>query len=260
MMKRILLIISFVAIIAIANVQTANSQTNFSTGEVIKYKVHYGFINAVEGEMTIDKEIKYMNGKPCYAIEVKGRSVGMFDLFLRIRDTFGTYIDTTDLVPMQFYRVIEEGKYRKHEIVDFNRDSSMATVRNYHFNDQYWKPEETFEMAPDAQDLISAYYFLRTLDFDQFTKDEIITLKIFFDDEMYDFQIRYLGKEQVKTKLGKYNAIVLSPIMPDNKLFKGENSIRAWISDDEDKIPLKVKAKMFVGAVEVDILDYSSGK
>ena len=63
----------------------------------------------------------------------------------------------------------------------------------------------------------------------------------------------------MKTKLGTIRAIVLSPIMPENGLFDGENSIKVWISDDQNKVPLKVKAQMFVGAVEVDIQAYNKG-
>lgn len=254
-MRRIIFIASFIAYLL-----PGYSQPHFSTGEILKYKVHYGFINAAEAEMSIGEQIGQMNGRPCYTINVKGKSIGMFDLFLRIRDTWVTYIDTVNLVPMQFYRVLEEGRYRKHEIVNFNRDSSTATVRNYNFREKFWKPKEKFDIEEGTQDLVSGYYYMRTLDFDQYVEGDIIILKIFFDDEMYDFKIRYLGKEIVKTKLGKYKAIVLSPIMPENNLFDGENSILAWISDDENKIPLKVKASMFVGAVEIDILEYTSGK
>ena len=35
--------------------------------------------------------------------------------------------------------------------------------------------------------------------------------------------------------------------MPDNSIFEGEDAILAWISDDENKIPLKVEAEMFIG-------------
>ncbi len=88
----------------------------------------------------------------------------------------------------------------------------------------------------------------------------MIELDAFFEDEVYDFKIRIVGREEVKTKLGKIRSIVISPIMPENSLFDGENSIRVWISDDINKVPLKIKANMFVGAVEVDIESFVKGK
>lgn len=233
--------------------------TSFIRGEVITYKVHYGFVNAAEGEMIISDQIFNVNGRDCYKIDVFGKSIGMFDLFLRIRDNWGTYLDTASIIPQKSYRKIEEGKYRKHEVVKFDHFNEKVTVQDYDHKKGNWKPIEYFDSPKYAQDMVGGYYFLRTLDFDNLKENEIIQLKAFFDDEIYDFNIRFVGREDVKTKIGKIRAIVLSPIMPENSLFDGENSIRVWISDDRNKVPLKIKAEMFVGAVEVDIQSYEKG-
>ncbi|MEL7003253.1 MAG: DUF3108 domain-containing protein [Bacteroidota bacterium] len=230
--------------------------SSFEPGEEIKYKVHYGFINAAEGRMVISNELYNINGRPCYKIDVFGRSVGMFDLFLRIRDNWGTYLDTSAIVTQKFYRIIEEGKYRKHEIVDFDQNVNVASVRTYDKKKHKWKPTEKFDIPSNVQDMVSGYYFLRTFDFRGLEEGEIINIDAFFDDEVYDFKIRYIGKEEVKTKLGRIRSVVFSPIMPENSLFDGEDAIRVWISDDANKVPLKIKAEMFVGSVEIDITKY----
>jgi len=230
--------------------------SSFEPGEEIKYKVHYGFINAAEGKMVISDQLYTINGRPCYKIDVFGRSVGMFDLFLRIRDNWGTYLDTSAIVSQKFYRIIEEGKYRKHEIVDFDQNENVASVRTYNKKKQQWRPIEKFDTPSNVQDMVSGYYFLRTFDFRGLKEGEIINIDAFFDDEIYDFRIRYIGKEEVKTKLGRIRSVVFSPIMPENSLFDGEDAIRVWISDDANKVPLKIKAEMFVGSVEIDITEY----
>ncbi len=234
--------------------------TSFYRGEVIDYKVHYGFVNAAEAQMVIHDDLHDINGRKCFKIDVNGKSIGMFDLFLRIRDNWGTYLDTASIIPQKFYQKIEEGKYRKHEIVDFDHENKQVNVHNYHFKKQEWKPIEKFEIPQYAQDIVSGYYYLRTIDFKSLKENEIIKLKAFFDDEVFDFKIRFIGREEVKTKLGVIRSVVISPIMPENSLFDGENSIRVWISDDRNKVPLKIKAEMFVGAVEIDIQSYSQGK
>lgn len=231
----------------------------FGPGEEIHYKVHYGFVNAASARMVISEKLHYMNGKPCFKIDVYGESIGMFDLFLRIRDNWGTYLDTSRVEPQRFYRHIEEGKYRKHEIVDFDHPDRQARVRVFSNSEQKWKPAEKFSVPDQVQDLVSGYYYLRTLDFTRLKEGDIIRLNAFFDKEVYDFKIRVVGREEVKTKLGVIRSIVISPIMPENSLFDGENSIRVWISDDINKVPLKIKAQMFVGAVEVDIESFEKG-
>lgn len=233
--------------------------TSFIRGEVIDYKIHYGFVNAAEGKMVIHEDLHKINNRDCYKIDVYGKSIGMFDLFLKIRDNWGTYLDTASIMPQKFYRKIEEGKYRKHEIVDFDHVNGEVTVHNFHTKKNIWKPLEHYEIPKYAQDMVSGYYYIRTIDFDQLSINDIIKVNAFFDDELYDFKIRYLGKEEVKTKIGAIQAILISPIMPENSLFDGENSIRVWISDDRNKVPLKVKAQMFVGAVEIDIQSYQKG-
>lgn len=231
----------------------------FGIGEQMEYKVHYGFVNAAEAIMRIKPQLEKTQNKECYHVEIAGKTVGMFDLFMRVRDKFGTYIDKDLLVPRKFYRQIEEGKYRKHEIVDFDIENSLASVKKYDDKKEVWNKSEEFETYQDAQDLVSGYYYLRTLDFNNYTKGDTINLSVFFDDENTNFQMLYLGRESVKTKIGRYNAIVISPIMPENKLFDGQDAIKVWLSDDQDKIPLKVKAQMFIGAIEIDIKKYKRG-
>ncbi len=232
---------------------------SFQKGEVLEYKVHYGFVNAATAKMVISDDLAEINGRKCYKIEVTGRSVGMFDLFLKIRDTWGTYLDTASIITHKFYRKLQEGKYRKHEIVDFDHKNKLARVRTFHNKKKQWRPVETFTIPENVQDLVSGYYYLRTVDFSSVKSGDIIKINAFFDDELYDFTIKFVGREELKTKLGKIRSLVLSPVMPENSLFDGENSIRVWLSDDINKVPLKIKAEMFVGAVEIDITDFKKG-
>jgi hypothetical protein len=231
----------------------------FGTGEQMEYKIHYGFVNAAEAVMRVKPQLEKVDEEDCYQIEIVGKTIGMFDLFMRVRDKFGTYIDEDLLVPRKFYRQIEEGKYRKHEIVDFDIDNDLATVKKYDSKKEVWKKSVEYDTYEDAQDLVSGYYYLRTLDFNNYAEGDTISVNVFFDDENSKFQMIFLGKESVKTKIGRYDALVISPLMPKNKLFDGKDAIKVWLSDDQDKIPLKVKAQMFIGALEIDIKKYKRG-
>lgn len=234
--------------------------TSFIQGEIIEYKAHYGFVNAAEGRMVISDELYTINGRPCYKIDVFGRSVGMFDLFLRIRDNWGTYLDTASIITHKFYRVIEEGKYRKNEVVEFDPLNNVAKVRSFDNKKKQWRAPESFQVPDNVQDLVSGYYYIRTIDFDSLNNGDIIKIDAFFDKELYNFKVRFVGREELKTKLGTIRSVVLSPIMPENSLFDGENAIKVWISDDSNKVPLKIQAEMFVGAVEIEIVSYHKGQ
>jgi SHS2 domain-containing protein len=225
---------------------------SFTRGEVLEYRIHYGFINAAEGVVEVHQNLFKINERPCYRVNVTGKTIGAFDLVLRIRDNWRSYIDTAAMVPHRFQVDIQEGKYRKKETVFFNHEA--RTIRSEEVNQE----TKEFELRRNVQDLVSGYFFLRTIDFNQLRLGDIVQVDAFFDDDFYDFKVRYRGKGEVETNWGKIRCLLLNPVMPANQLFKGENSIRVWVSDDENKIPVKVEADMFVGAVELDLKKHNN--
>ena len=82
---------------------------------------------------------------------------------------------------------------------------------------------------------------------------QTVEVQAFFDEELYNMRVRYRGKETIKTKFGRINVIKLNPLLPQNKLFKGEDAIRIWVSDDDNKVPVKVEAELLLGAMEMDL-------
>lgn len=255
-MKRITLLICLIIIASSfkeADKYRVLRNQSFLKGEVLEYRVHYGFISAGEAVITVNPTIHTLNERPCYKIDVTGRSVGTFDLFLRIRDNWGSYVDTSAFIPHMSYRNIEEGRYRKKEITSFDYQRSVATVRDETKKD---KEAKKIKVPVNVQDLVGGYYYLRLIDYSKMKVGDTININAIFEHDLHDFKIRYMGKEKIKTKFGTINTIVLTPIMPSNKLFDGENAISVYLSDDNNKVPIKIKANMVVGAVELDIKKY----
>jgi hypothetical protein len=229
------------------------SNDSFSTGEKLNYIVHYGLINAGEAQLDVDKDIQMINDRPCYKVNVDGKTTGSFDFFLRIRDTWRSYIDTSAILPQRFHRNIEEGKYRKKENMMFDHYKDMVTVEDK-------KETNTFKVPDNVQDIVSGVYYLRTLNYDKRKIGEPIRIQGFFDDEVFDFTVTYRGKTTVETKAGNIKVIRLVPKMPKNKLFDGEDAVSVYLSDDKNKIPVLIQAEMFVGAVKIDLYKYKGLK
>lgn len=232
--------------------------SSFTTGERLTYRVHYGFINAATAEMIIEDRLHYLSGRPCYKVDVYGKTVGFFDLFGKVNDNWGSYIDTAAIIPHRSYRNIEEGSYRKFEVVNFDHKNDNAEFILLDKHTRKPKEVKEFSVPNNVQDIVSGYYFLRTVNYDNLKPGEIISIDAFFDEEIYDFKVRFLRREKLKTKVGNINSVIIAPIMPENELFNGENSLQVWISDDKNKIPLKIKASLFVGALEIDIESYQN--
>lgn len=219
---------------------------SFGPGEHLEYRIHYGFLNAAEAIVDVSPTVYKVNERPCYRVNVDGRTVGAFDLVTRIRDTWRSYIDTSAILPQKFYTSLQENKYRKEENITFNHATNTvkADERTEH---------DVFKVPDNVHDLISGYYFLRTIDFNRISSGQVIEVPAFYDDTVYNMKVRYRGKDVVKTKFGSINVIKLNPVLPANKLFKDEESIRIFVSDDANKVPVKVEVDFWVGAMVMDL-------
>ncbi|RPA68760.1 DUF3108 domain-containing protein [Cyclobacteriaceae bacterium YHN15] len=232
----------------------AQKNTSFKNGEELTFKVSYGFLDAAEAKMIIDPQVMFIDNKPTYKIDVFGHTLGVFKLFY-VKDNWGSYLDTAKIIPYQSYRHIEEGKYRKHEQVIFDHEKKNAHVRLYDRENKQLVDTKDYKVPANVQDIVSGFYFLRTMDLKKLKKGDSITLKGFFDKEVYNLKLIYSGKEAIKTKIGHFETFVFSPQMPKNKLFRGEQPVTVWITDDENKIPVKIKAKLVVGSLDMEIID-----
>ena len=251
--------VTVVAIIALAslalNVREYRYIPNdsFGSGEVLKYRVHWGPVSAGEAVMKVSDTYFNVNGRPCYKIDVFGNTIGLVDVAIKIRDNWGAYVDTASIIPHKAYRYMQEGSYRKNEMVNFDHENDVATVLKLDKKTRKLKEKKNFTVPNDVLDIVGGYYFLRTINYDSYKEGDIIKVSSFFDDEIYDLDIRFLGRETIKTKVGEINAIVMAPSLPDNDFFAEGDPVKVWISDDKNKVPLKVKAKIAVGAIEIDI-------
>lgn len=250
MVKYVFLIISSLILLTSSNyVKKEQINTSFKRGEILKYRLHYGIFTA--GEATISVEPNYIikKGKKHYNLNVKGKSTGAFSKIMNIDDHWQSIVDTNTLKPVQSYRKIQEARYYLNETVDFQNNQAIVTK----IKKDNSKQLKSHEIPQGVFDIVSGYYYLRNLDYNKLKINDTASIDAFFENKLYHFTIRYKGTETIKTKLGKIKAHKIVPIMPGNKLFDGEDSIAMWLSADKNRIPLKVKAKMFVGAVEIEI-------
>ncbi len=253
-MRRILILILFVgmatAFVSQDETYRRVPNTSFVAGENFEYKVHYGLFNAAEAMVSVSPQVMQVNGRPCYKVSVQGRTLGAFDWLAKIKDNWQSWIDTSAIVPQKFYRNIQEDSYHKEETVVYDHVKNSALV-----NDE--NGAKTYNTLNNAQDAISGYYFLRTIDYNKYNPGDVIQIPTFFDKESYTTKIRYRGREVIKTKLGRIKAIKINPILPENQLFKGENSIRIWVSDDSNKVPIKIEVDLWVGSMVMEMRKYS---
>jgi hypothetical protein len=220
--------------------------TAFQAGETTTFTVYYTLgVYIAAGEATFNVNLEKMNNKPVYHITGEGKTYGFYDNFFKVRDKYETFMDTATLQPMKFIRNIYEGGYKKYENVTFNQQSNTALTS-----------DGTFKVPNCIQDVVGAIYYARNIDFSKYKVDDKIPFSMFLDNETYNLYIRYLGKETIKTKYGKFKAIKFKPLLIKGTIFEGGEKMTVWVSDDGNHLPLRVESPISVGSVKVDMMGY----
>ena len=232
-------------------------QDNFQRGEALEYKASYGIFNVGEGTFEIQDHIYRVNGRPCYKLDAFGWTSGFIGWLDTVDDHWYAYVDTASLLTHTGYRDIIEGRYKKNEVTYYKFADSVISVKNIDHETGRFKEPIEYKVQEPTWGMLSGFLYLRSMNFDNMAKGDTVSMKAFLDDTFYNFQIIVYGRENLKTKAGTFKSIVFRPVMPDNSVFEGEDSILAWFSDDENKIPLKVSAKMFVGKAGIELTGYS---
>ena len=221
----------------------------FNKGEYLKYKISYGIINA--GFASLEIKDSLINNEPVFHVVGKGWSTGVVHLFFPVEDDYQTYFNKTTIQPQHFIRKVNEGGYTMNREIFFNYDSVQAKVVD-HKRDTI----KYFEIHKDIQDMVSALYHLRTKDLSDLKEGETITMDIFFDGEINNFKLKLIGREQLKSKFGKVNTLVFKPFVQQGRVFKENESVTLWVTDDKNKILLKIKASILVGALKAELYEY----
>jgi hypothetical protein len=223
--------------------------TSFHNGEKVFYKVYYNvsllWVNAGEAIFNTS-EITY-NGRNTFHMTADGKTVHSYDWFFKVRDRYETYIDDQTMLPVKFLRNVNEGGTKILNDVTFNHDRGQAVSTN-----------GVFTVPRCTQDILSAIYYARNIDYNRHKPGDKIAFNLFLDDKLYPLYIKYIGKGEIKTKYGTFNAVELSPLLIEGTIFKGGEKMRIWVSDDANHIPLRVESPILIGSIKVDLMGYEN--
>lgn len=255
MMKKIILFGLFLLTVSFGQLDdTVQKEAAFDTGEFFKFRIHYGVVTA--GYATLEVKEAVRNNKKVYHAVGNGYTTGMTKFFFNVEDNYQSFFDKTTGKPYQYVRKIDEGGYTKNQEGFFNQDKNSILVKDYKN-----KTERTFTTPENVQDIVSTFYYLRNHpNVDKLKVGESILVDMFFDDETFKFKLKYIGNEDIETKFGTVKTMIFRPLVQSGRVFKEEESLTVWITDDNNKIPVRIKASLAVGSLKADLESFKGLK
>lgn len=218
---------------------------SFGFGERLEFRVGYKFITAGTAYFHVLPEPVIRNGQQCYDVRFQVRSLQSLEWLYRVKDDYRTVLDVDGIFPYEFEQHIREGGYKRDFKATFDQVQNVARTT-----------EGEFPVTPFIHDVVSAFYYVRTLDLQNKKKGEIIPLKNFFDRQTHDLGVKILGKQTIEVEAGTFRCIVIEPLVVEGGLFKADGKILIWVSDDERKIPVKVATKIPIGSIDTELTSY----
>ena len=225
----------------------------FKPGEWLKFRVHYGIFNASFATLHLTSDI--IGETSVYRVVGTGKTTWLANLFFRVDDRYESFFGKHDGRTYRFIRKIDEGGYTRDVEINFDYPRRKAY---YHDKENHKKMQS--DIDPSIHDLISAFYYLRNAyEASDLVVGQSLELKMLFDDDgIFTFRLKYLGTETLKTKFGKVECLKFRPFVQSGRVFKEEESLSLWVSNDRNKIPIRIQADLLVGSIKADLEAYNS--
>ncbi len=223
--------------------------TAFTYGEKLDYRIHYGPLTGGHAHFEVAAKPVEVNNRKSYHIKVDGKSAGMVDVMFKVRDTYESYVDEEAIIPWKCIKKVKEGGYTDSDFILFDQVNGFATSRR-----------GKVDIAQQTQDVVSAIYFARTTDMSNVKIGDIFPVNFYMDAENFQLRFKFVGREIVKTDVGTFKALVIKPQLIKGRVFKDDEALTLWVSDDENKVPLMVESDIFVGSIKAELIGYANLK
>jgi hypothetical protein len=218
----------------------------YQAGEKLRYQLYWGPVTGGEVNLTLSPTI--FNGRRALHAVATGTTTGLADRLYRIHDIYESYMDPVTGLPMKAIRNISEGNYRYYNEVIYNRDSNtvVSQLSGVH------------EVPPGILDMVSVIYKLRdTMQTTILRAGDVIELEAYFSDKIYPIVVRYRGTETIRTRMGRFHALKFSPVSEPGRMFRTEDDITVWFSNDRNFVPLRVRLNLLLGSMRMDLIEHT---
>lgn len=217
----------------------------FRAGESLRFSVQYGFIKAGTAWLEVPEVVDW-NGHPSWRLVARAESNGFFDKVYKVRNRIESIWDQERRFSWRYFEDRHEGGYTANDTLTFEPDSGQVRYKN----------GATYAVPPQVQDALSAFYYTR---FQALPLGGSVTFDYHASRKSAPMEVKVLGRQRIKTPAGRFNCIVIEPMLKAGGIFKNKGRLVIWLTDDERRMPVLMRSKVLIGSISVTLQEARPG-
>ncbi len=235
----------------------------YQAGEYFKFTMHYtwGAVNSDVGWATARLDTMRVNGRKVFHCKAYGRTMLWYDWFFKVREDFQSWFTTDEIVPIKFTRDTHEGRYRARNTYNYIWNTPEPYIDADVYSSSSGRRYPDLPLDRCTYDLPALFYLARNMDFDAVEQGVRHPMTFAIDDEVHNVYFILLGREVRKIKgLGQVRTIKFAAKLLEGEVFKGEQDMLIWVTDDDNRMPVYFEAPLLVGLAVGRLAEYDGLK
>lgn len=219
---------------SVANSTRTVENKAFNVGEKLSFDIYWEFVKVGSADLSINKILNY-NNREVFEVESRVASNSIISSIYKVDNMVKSYIDAEGIYSHKLEKRLREGSYKADRLFLFDQENNIAISE-----------DDTLEIPENCQDILSSFYYLRTLDLEVGKSYDIPN---YDNGKIYYLNVKVLKRQTVRVPAGKFKCLVIEPTLKGEGLFKNEGRMKIYLTDDERKIPVILASKVKFGDV-----------
>lgn len=204
----------------------------------------------------------YLTESPAqYTVKMTAKSKPWADKIFMVRDTLLTVIDKNGFKVKLYEKTAHEGGKYNLDVVKFEHKGPKVIGHAHRVKDngkQRTESDVELEAQGTAFDMLSVFYYLRTLDFAQIASGQPLVYTLFSGSKAETLTVKKIGREKVKMRNGKeVEAMHVTFKFTQSGKKKSSDDIDCWLSVDGRNVPLLIVGKLPIGQIRCHLTSVS---
>lgn len=227
----------------------------FPVGERAEYDVTFGPMKVGTGVLAVEA-IEPVEGRPTYRVVLR-MSGGPF--FYKVDDRKESWIAPDPIRTLRFRERLREGDYRRNRLYRLDQEEGHYTRLDYDERSGEYRPveeEREVPMPSAALDEVAYLYLVRTLPLEV---GRTYRFERYFEEEGNPVVLHVLRRETVRVNAGRFETVVVRPVIQTSGLFAEGGRAEVFLSDDARRLVVQLKTRMKAGQVNMYLRHYRPG-